>query len=586
MTPRGPLAAQFCWVAAALSSACAGGVLEAPVDDSAPSTVSPAAGGRQQPPGGGVTAPTDPNRGADAGEAPPAESGAYAPLAATLPRLTDSQFQRSLALAFGQDLPTPTLEADTNPYLFYAIGAATTVLSEQGTELYAQAATQIASAVFSDIDRRARVLGCAPGAPDDACAEGFVRATGRRLFRRPLSQDEVDEALDLARDTAEGDPLRGLETVLAAQLQSPSFVYRVELGEPAGDSPAGPLRYSAFEMASRLAFLLTDAGPDDVLLDAAERGELLDDASVEAHARRLLDTPAAREAVQAFFAQYLDLARLKQVSRDPARYPGFTPTLLDAMETEVRLLVDDVVFRRRGDVRGLFSARRAYVNSELAALYAVEAPGATRATFVPVNFGPETPRAGLLTSGAFLTMNAHPTETSPTLRGKFVRERVLCQDVPPPPPDIDLDLARQAGEPPTLRERLEQHRTNPICAGCHAFIDPPGFLFEHYDSVGRFRTEAEGFPINSAGDLDSVPLNDALDLADTLSADPRVSACMTRQLFRHALARLDERSDRNLLKALDAHFAASGYDFQELLVALALSEAFRTVAVSDAQEAP
>jgi hypothetical protein len=138
------------------------------------------------------------------------------------------------------------------------------------------------------------------------------------------------------------------------------------------------------------------------------------------------------------------------------------------METEVRLLVDDVVFRRRGDVRGLFSARRGYVNSELAALYGVDAPGATRATFVPVHFGPETPRAGLLTSGAFLTMNAHPTETSPTLRGKFVRERVLCQEVPPPPPNIDLDLARQEGEAPRRGGPVTADEGRDVRGGCGA----------------------------------------------------------------------------------------------------------------------
>jgi len=584
MTPRKPRSWVVWAMGATLASACGRGVLDAPAVTAELGQPPTGGDGPRRPPESSPTPPAE-SRG-DAGVAPPVEVGPYAPLEATLPRLTASQFRRSLAQVLGPDLPTLSLEADTNPNLFYAIGAANTVLSEQGAELYAQAATKIAEVVFSDVERRARVLGCVPGTADDACAEGFVRATGRRLFRRPLSEDEVSEALDLARDTAEGDPYRGLETVLAAQLQSPSFVYRVELGEPAPDSPGGPLRYAAFEMASRLAFLLTDAGPDDALLDAAARGELLDDASLETHARRLLETPAAREAVQAFFAQYLDLARLQQVNRDPARYPGYTPTLPDAMATEVRLLVDDLVFRRRGDVRDLFSARRGYVNSELAALYGVDAPGATRTTFVPVNFGPETPRAGLLTSGAFLTMNAHPTETSPTLRGKFVRERVLCQEVGSPPDNIDLELARQEGEAPTLRERLEQHRSNPICAGCHAFVDPPGFLFEHYDSVGRYRTEAEGFPINAAGGLDNVPLDDALDLADMLSTDPRVSACMTRQLFRHALARLDERSDRDALKALDARFAASGYDFQVLLVALVLSPGFRTVAVSDPQEAP
>ena len=140
------------------------------------------------------------------------------------------------------------------------------------------------------------------------------------------------------------------------------------------------------------------------------------------------------------------------------------------METEVRLLVDDLVFRSKGDIRDLFTEPRGYVNRALAELYGVEAPGASEIAFVPVDFPSESSRAGILTLGAFLTMNAHPTETSPTLRGKYIRERVLCQAVPAPPDDIDLNLENEAGEEPaTLRERLEEHRNNPSCYGCHAY---------------------------------------------------------------------------------------------------------------------
>jgi hypothetical protein len=580
-------------LAAMAVTACAGGALES--QGSGPAGPGAQPGGSNVEPGrGGTETPPTNDSPANGGDqsAPPSlppnapSVAPFEPSEAVLPRLTASQYRRTLGAIFGEGLPRTPVEPDTNPYLFYSIGAATTEISERGVEQYAEAASLLSASVFQDAARLGRVLTCAPTTPDDACADAFVRGLGRRLFRRPLDEDEVQDWLALSRDTAENDPMRGLETVLAGLLQSPSFVYRVELGEVAPEGDGTRLRYSAFEMASRVAFLLTNTGPDDALLDAAARGELVDDASLEAHTRRLLDTPAAREAVQDFFAQFLDLSRLARVELDPALYPAFNPGLLRAMETEVRLLVDDLVFRRQGDARGLFSARRGYVNRALAELYGVEAPGATDTAFVPVDFGPETPRAGVLTLGAFLTMNAHRTETSPTLRGKYIRERVLCQDVPPPPDDIDLNLERQEGEPPTLRERLEQHRTNPICAGCHAFIDPPGFLFEHYDSMGRYRTEAEGFPINAAGDLDGAPLESALDLADRLREDPRVGACMTRQLYRYANGRLDAPTDRAVLKDLEARFVASGHDFRTLLVSLVASEGFRQVAPAAAEVMP
>jgi hypothetical protein len=269
------------------------------------------------------------------------------------------------------------------------------------------------------------------------------------------------------------------------------------------------------------------------------------------------------------------------VERDPAQYPGFGPDLLRAMSTEVRLLVDDLVFRQRGDIRSLFSAPRGYVNRALADLYGVEAPGAGAHIFVPVEFGPETPRAGVLTLGAFLPMNAHASETSPTLRGKYVLERVLCRDIPAPPDDVDLDLQRDPGDPPTLRERLEQHRENPRCAGCHAFIDPPGFLFENYDSIGRYREEAEGFPINAAGELDGAPLDNAVDLAAVLREDGRVVRCVTRQLYRHATGRLETAGEAPALARVSAAAAANGYDFTEMVVALVTSDGFRLASAPD-----
>lgn len=375
-----------------------------------------------------------------------------------------------------------------------------------------------------------------------------------------------------------------MRLAVAGILQSPYFLYRVELGQPDPDEP-GWRRLDGFEMASRIAFLIWNTAPDDALLDAAERGDLDTPEGVAAEAERLLDDERASVAIQEFFAQYLDLGRLDGVARDPANYPLFTPGMALAMRREVELLVDDVV-AKRGDARSIFSTRTTFVNADLAALYGVEAPGADAATFVPVELAPDGPRAGLLTLGAFLTMNAHETQTSPTARGKYVRERVLCQTVQPPPPDVDTTLdPPSGGEPQTVRERLEQHRENPACAGCHAFIDPPGFLFEHFDSIGAYRTVLPGdLPVDSSGDLDGVPLAAARALAAALEGDPRVGRCMVQQLFRHALGRLDAKGEEPALDDIDARFADDHYDFRALVLELVAHDGFRYVA--EPEESP
>ena len=298
----------------------------------------------------------------------------------------------------------------------------------------------------------------------------------------------------------------------------------------------------------------------------------------------MLDDPRAREAVQAFFAQYLDLGRLEGLDRDPARYPLASASLPHAMRTELELLVDDLVFRRDADLRDLFRTRRTFVNDELAALYGIDAEGATRVRFVPVELPADGPRAGMLTLGAFLAMNAHPTETSPTLRGKYVRERILCELVPPPPDDVALELDPDPAMPRTLRERLELHRTRPDCAACHAVIDPPGFLFEGFDSIGAVRTHDSGYPVDTSGALDGIELSDGRDLGEALAQDPRVPRCMVRQLYRHASARLELREEELAVTMLTREFAESGYRFRELLLALATSEAFRTAGAIEAED--
>ncbi len=501
----------------------------------------------------------------------------FVPSPPTMPRLTSVQYRNTVKDVFGGVLPETALEPDTNPYLFYAIGAATTSLSEQGTQQYAESAAAIVESLFADPKRRDALLGCTPKEAGDACVAGFIRRVGRLLFRRPLADADVARWVAVAQATAEGDLYRGVRMSLYGMLQSPRFLYRIEAGE---DDPADPTRrrYDSFEMAERLSFLLWNTSPDDELLQAAERGELLDAASLEKQTRRLLDSPRARSAVQGFFDQYLNLGTLAQVERDPARYPAFTKTLLSAMRSEVQLLVDDFVFRRQADIREIFSTRRTFVNKELSSLYQVAAPGATEVAFVPVELPASGPRAGVLTLGAVLTMNAHPTDTSPTLRGKYLRERVLCQLVPPPPGNINLNIDNMGGMPKSLRERLEEHRKNPACFSCHAMMDPPGFLFENFDPIGAYRTMSEGLPVQTQSEFDGESLADARDLAARLGADPRVARCLVRQVFRHANARLDGAGDEPVIEALTEQFGSAGYRFRDLLVALVQSDGFRTAA--------
>lgn len=519
--------------------------------------------------------------GDDGGAKPgdPSKPGVYVAAEAVLPRLTELQFRSSLHDLLSPGVPMTATEPDTNPYLFDSIGATSTTLSELGVQQYEEAADAVTRYVFGDPLRRAALVGCQPASPGDACVTEFLQRFGRRALRRPLSAAELQRWTRVATDLAQPDAWEGLRLAVAGLLQSPSFLYRVELGEPDATKP-GMRRLNGYETASRLSFLLWNTTPDDELLDAAARGDFDSPAGVATQVARLLEDKRATIAIRQFFAQFLDLGRLDGVTRDPANYPLYSDGMIEAMRTEVELVVDDIVANHR-DARSIFSTRRTFVNSQLAALYGVEAKGADKTTFVPVDLDPGGPRRGILTLGAFLTMNAHETETSPTARGKYIRERVLCQTVQPPPPNVSTTLdPAPDGKPLTVRERLEEHRKNPACTGCHMFMDPPGFLFENFDSLGAYRTTLPGsLPVDSSGDLDGEPLADALGLTEMLENDERVGDCMVKQFYRYAHGRLDTSGEKLALEDLGARFTGSNYDFKQLIIELVTHESFRAVAL-------
>lgn len=497
----------------------------------------------------------------------------FAPSEPALPRLTTAQYKNVIRDLFGPSIQVPELEPDQRLYSFSIIGAATTTLSEHGVELYSQAAFAIAKAVFSDSALRQTIVGCAPSTPlDDACLSQYLTSFGLRAWRRPLEPSELERYKALATSVGLGEPWLALEHVTAAILQSPYFLYRVELGEADPEKP-GWYRYLGHEMAARLSFLLRNSSPDSELLAAAERGELSNKAGVVAQATRLLAEALPTEAMMsALYSEYLDLPLLDEVKFPEAMDPA--QTLAESMQREVLDIVNRIALRQSADMRTLFTTPSVASNRDLASLYGL--PPSTAVELSPAQLAADAPRAGLLTTGALLTLNNRPNRTSPTIRGLFIRQRLLCGTVPPPPPGIPPIKEADSGVPQTIREKLEQHRSNPACAACHKSMDPLGLGMEDFDQYGRFRSSYDGGqPVDAAGDLDGVTFVGAKQLGALLAQDPRVMSCLVKQLYRYGSARLEADSEAAVLKGLDDAFAAGGYQLRPLLLELVGSDGFR-----------
>jgi hypothetical protein len=326
-------------------------------------------------------------------------------------------------------------------------------------------------------------------------------------------------------------------------------------------------------MASRLSFLLRNSLPDSELFAAAASGELATLAGVQKQVTRLLDATEATETMlRALYAEYLDLPLLDKVEFPTSADPN--KTLATSMKNEVLDLVSRIGLRESGDMRTLFNTRSTSVNTDLANLYGVSAPSGSSAT--PIELAADGPRAGILTTGALLTLNNRPNRTSPTIRGLFVRQRLLCGSVPPPPPGIPPIMEDDTGPPKTIREKLEKHRSNPTCAACHKFMDPIGLGMEDFDQYGRFRSSYDtGQAVDSGGDVDGKTFSGARQLGELLAQDPRVTACLVKQIYRYGSARLEAASEEATLKELDDGFAAHGYQLRPLLLELTASDGFR-----------
>lgn len=517
--------------------------------------------------------------GQDAAVSDTAAAPAPAPLVPSAPvlkRLTRAQYVNSLRDLLGPGIVPPSAtEPDLAQSGFLAVGAARTSISPRGVEQYESGAFSMAAQVMDEPDRRAALMPCAPRhVVDDECARAFVRTFGLRAWRRPLTVAEEDGLVAIARAAAEalGDFHTGLQYPLAALLQSPNFLFRVEVGEADPGRP-GLLRYTSWEMASRLSYFLWNTTPDEALLDAAARDELVTDAGLRAEVGRLLADERARSAVRGFFSELLRLHELDRVVKDPNIYHHYSPDLGASAREETLRVIEHLVFDEEADVRDLFTTRTTFVDRRLAAIYNVPAPA--REGFARIELPADGPRAGYFGQVSFLALFAHPVSSSATLRGKFVRQTLLCGEIPPPPSDVNTALPEPSPELPTLKERVVVHLTNPACSSCHLLMDPIGLGFEQFDGIGHFRPLENGAVVDPASELDGVDYADARQLASIVRDHPDTGPCMVRNLYRYATGNVEGRGEGQAIDALAETFEAEGFQLKALMEAMVLSPIFR-----------
>lgn len=496
-------------------------------------------------------------------------------------RLTVAQYGNAIRDIFGKDasgkdINVPTaIEVDATVEGFIAIGASVSTISPSGVEKYEKASFAIAQQVTADEARKALVLQCKPTGPADAaCAKETVTRLGRRVFRRPLTDAEITRITNifLQASAALGGFDRGLEYAIVAMLQSPHFLYRPQIGEN-DPAHAGQLRYSSIEMASRLSFFLWNSVPDEELLSAGEKGSLVDDAGITAQIERMLASPRAHEGLRAFVTDWLKLRELDNLTKDPTFFTYFSPELGPAAREETLRLFEHIVFERDTDFREIMTTRQTFVNAKLASMYAIPSPSDDG--FSLVELPADSLRAGLLGHASILALHSHPRSTSSTLRGKFMRESLLCDVIPPPPANVNTGLPEASPNARTLRERMQPHLTDPVCKSCHVLMDPIGFALENFDGIGRYRTKELDALIDASGDLDGVPFKNALSLAQAIHDSNKFAPCFVRKVFSYATAFRPTEADRATLNTLSWDFRASGYRVQELMKLVALSPAFR-----------
>jgi hypothetical protein len=434
------------------------------------------------------------------------------------------------------------------------------------------------AATVGETPSRRRILVCRPEreSEETACAKQILTALTRRAFRRPVTDADIRVMLafyDAGRaKTGRFDD--GIERAVQRLLVSPEFLVRIER-DPEQIAPNTNYRVSDLDLASRLAFFLWSSIPDEPLLQLAERGRLREPAVLAGEVRRMLADARAQALITNFAAQWLYLRNVPASRPDTQLFPDYDDNLRQSLRRETELLFDSVVREDRSIV-DLIGARYTFVNERLARHYGV--PNIYGSQFRRIPLADDSPRGGLLGQGSVMTVLSYPNRTSPVQRGKWIMENILGSAPPPPPPNVpDLPEATSDATVRSMRERMVQHRANPVCASCHSRIDPLGLPFELFDAVGRYRTSESNTPIDASGALpDGTTFNGPVELRQRLLANPeRFISTVTEKLLTYALGRGLDSYDGPSVRGILREAARNEYRFSSLVTAIVNSPPFQ-----------
>ena len=495
--------------------------------------------------------------------------------------ITQPQYINTLRIMFGSNVKYPPVLAPLNRVGgLIELGASSAVITGGALDRFDGAARTIAKDVFSPMHRE-YLMPCRPASEataDDACARRYFGRVGHLLFRRPLSEKELTGYVAMAHMSATslGGFYPGMSATLATMLVAPEFLYIL----PESKLVRGHRELTAPAKAVRLSLLLWNAYPDLELLEAAETGALDSEKGLTKQIDRMLDSPRLADGVRNFFEDMLVFEAFETLAKDAKIYPAFTPQVTaDAKEQTLRTIVSHLV-NNDGDYRDLFTTRKTFLTNDLAAVYGVAVNNPDR--WNPYEFPKDSARGGLLTQISFLALYSHPARSSPTRRGRAIREVFLCQKVPDPPPNVDFSALEQPDPAiKTARDRLTKHSQNPVCAGCHKITDPIGLALESYDGAGGYRTNDNGAMIDTSGKLNDVSFNNAVGLEQALHDNPSTTTCLVQRMASYALGRQIRPDDQDLLKNVHDKFVANGYRVKSLLRVLAMDQSFYAVPASD-----
>ena len=573
MTRLGLLFA-LAWVAGCVGDIAGQGDPNQPPGSGPGPGAGPAPGGPG--PGGGTPGPGGGNPGPGPGPGPGAGPARELPGNAPLRRLTRPQYNNTIRDLLGvTGTPASGFGLDEEDGGF--VSNAKAPVKELQIEHYQRAAEELATQAVANI---ARVAPCAAGRPEATCVDDFVKNFGKRAHRRPLDPTDVDgyKRVYAAAKGTTGDFAAGIQGVISAMLQSPWFLYRVEIGTAGTPATADGLALDRYEIASRLSYFIQNTMPDEELFAAADANRLRTPEEISTQARRLLGSPKAKDTVASFFEQWLHMDDLASLEKDPKAYAAFTPDVRNAMRDELIEFADHVTRAADGKLETLLTANFTFLRGPLYGVYGMPAAtGAAAMTPRRVDLPPGQ-RAGIMTLASVMAKHAHPDQSSPVGRGVLMLEKILCITPDPPPPGADDNLPKPDPNSST-RERFAMHRTRPDCNACHSLIDPLGLPFEIYDGMGRHRTTDGGKPVDATSELRLIaaggPVKDAPELMRKLAVSPEVRECMARQWYRFAFGRGEVDEDQGTIAtALDA-FGRAESKLPELIVALTTTKGFR-----------